>query len=197
MKQTKTAHWGTDFLDWHIPLAENDVPLKRALEDMHLTSHDQGAIPLIVQVIENPKYQLPYINPFHGAVDLNNHDCIHILLGRGMRSKDEAFVIGFTMGSTQQVGCLEERLYQWAARYLYPGVYKFSDDDLSVFKQTLHLAMASPVCALDQVDFELYMDWPLAKIRKELGIDARLLKAAYRIEAQNFPQETECQRLLG
>ncbi len=197
MMKDKNAKWGTNFLNWHIPLAENDIPLKTALQDMHLTSHAQGAIPFIVQVIENPKYQLPYLNPFHGAVDLKNHDCIHILLGRGMRSKDEAFVIGFTMGSTGNVGCLEEKLYQLAAQYLYPGVYKFTTDDLSVFKQALHLAIASPVCALDEVDFDQFMDWPLNKIRADLGIDPHLLKASYQIEAATFPKSEECQRLLG
>ena len=197
MKHSKTPTWGTNFLNWHLPLDENKVPLKTALSDMHATSHDPAAIPLIVKLVENPDYQLPLFSLFHGAVDLKNHDCIHILLGRGMLPKDEAFVIGFTMGSTRAVGCLEERLYEWVSRRLYPGVYKFSKDNIRVFKQALHLAMASPVHALDQIDFRKYMDWPLAKIRQKLGIEPDLLKAAYKIEAQTFPQAMESQRLIG
>jgi len=197
MKNDKKPYWGSTFLNWHLPLAEKNVTLKTALTDMHKTSHDQGAIPFIVRLIENPSFSLsPGGTLFHGAVDLKNHDCIHILLGRGMRPKDEAFVIGYTMGSTRQVGCLEERLYSWISQHLYPGVYKFSQDDLSIFKQALHLALASPVKALDKVNFDLFMDWPLAKIRQSLAIDEGLLKAAYKIEAATFPNSKESQRLL-
>ena len=57
-------------------------------------------VPLIIKLVENPKYD---IGLFAGNVSLYNHDCIHLLLGRGLRVKDEAFVIGFTMGSTKKM----------------------------------------------------------------------------------------------
>ena len=56
-------------------------------------------VPLIIKLVENPKYD---IGLFPGNISLYNHDCIHLLLGRGLRVKDEVFVIGFTMGRTKK-----------------------------------------------------------------------------------------------
>ena len=56
----------------------------------------QENIPLIIKLVENPNYNTSKL--FGGAVDLFTHDCVHVLLGRGLLVKDEAFVIGYTMG---------------------------------------------------------------------------------------------------
>ena len=57
-----------------------------------------------MRLLENPKYHLPGVTLFHGAVDLDMHDRIDIALGRGLLTAiDEAFTIGFTMGSTKRV----------------------------------------------------------------------------------------------
>jgi hypothetical protein len=34
---------------------------------------------------------------------LEGHDCMHVILGRGLLNQDEAFVIGFTMGSARKI----------------------------------------------------------------------------------------------
>jgi hypothetical protein len=41
----------------------------------------------MIQLVENPRFNLPGIDLFHGAVDLATHDAIHILLGRGLLPK--------------------------------------------------------------------------------------------------------------
>jgi len=89
----------------------------------------QEQIPFIVQLIENPRFELPGIEIFPGATDLPTHDCIHILLGRGLASIDEAFVLGYTMGSTNRLNATEEALYTFFARNFYPEGYKFGDDE--------------------------------------------------------------------
>jgi hypothetical protein len=53
-----------------------------------------SAIPWYVRLLEHPSSPLA----LGGAVDLRGHDCVHILLGRGLLQQDEAFVLGFTMG---------------------------------------------------------------------------------------------------
>lgn len=64
-----------------------------------------------MRLLENPEYHLPGVTQFHGAVDLDMHERIHILLGRGLLTADGAFTIGFTMGSTKRVQCLEAWLF--------------------------------------------------------------------------------------
>ncbi|WP_205631226.1 hypothetical protein [Candidatus Terasakiella magnetica] len=178
-------------------MSEQQIHLGDALADMHNLSHEQSAIPLIVQLVENPRFRLPGLELFHGAVDLTDHDCIHILLGRGMMPKDEAFVIGFTMGSTGKVGCFEKKLYQLISRHIYPDVYRFKRDDLEIFKDALHLGILCHCKALDRVDYKKYMDQPLGKVRKKLGLDPSLLKAYYAQEKKRYPTLRECRRLLN
>ena len=71
-------------------------------------------------MVENQKFDLPGIDIFHGSTDLRTHDFIHILLGRGVMIKDEAFVIGFTMGNANRVTTTEERLFSLITQYFYP-----------------------------------------------------------------------------
>ncbi|MDE0009008.1 MAG: hypothetical protein OXS50_12090, partial [Gammaproteobacteria bacterium] len=82
--------------DWFIPLSEGRLTLAEARSELAAIGFPQDAIPLIVQLVENPKYDLPGVELFDGAADLDTHDNIHILLGRGLLPKDEAFVLGFT-----------------------------------------------------------------------------------------------------
>ncbi len=52
-------------------------------------------IPLIVKLVENPKFDLPFVDIFKGAIGLKEHDLVHALLGRGMLPADEAFAFRF------------------------------------------------------------------------------------------------------
>ena len=63
------------------------VALAEAIEDMRRVGAAQAEIPLLVQLIENPRYKVPGIDLFHGRVELHQHDAIHILLGRGLLNK--------------------------------------------------------------------------------------------------------------
>ena len=95
--------------------------LRSALEEMKegvgedLLSQD--SVPLIIRLVENPNYKTSKI--FTGAVDLVTHDCIHLLLERGVQLKDEAFVIGFTMGSTHKMYRWRRNLFMFCSKYYY------------------------------------------------------------------------------
>ncbi|SVB55704.1 uncharacterized protein METZ01_LOCUS208558, partial [marine metagenome] len=97
--------------NWFIPLSTTDLTLQQAYSQLDEFGLEQEDVPLIIQLVENPKYDLPGIDIFHGATNLETHDYIHILLGRGVMIKDEAFVLGFTMGSSNRVTTTEERLF--------------------------------------------------------------------------------------
>ncbi len=183
--------------EWLIPISEDNMTLGAALQDLRACGDRQGDIPLLVQLVENPRFHTPGLDIFHGRVDLMAHDCIHILLGRGMLPKDEAFVIGFTMGSTNRINATEEKLFTFIAQNFYPGVYRFSEDDIAVFQDALRLGFISRCIPLDRVDYEQFNGDTLSEIRSQLGLETDLLKAYYRIEARHYPDCPESQRLVA
>ncbi|MEO1862305.1 MAG: hypothetical protein ABGY13_04425, partial [Verrucomicrobiia bacterium] len=182
--------------NWFIPLSTTDITLQQAHSQLEEFGLEQEDVPLIIQLVENPKYDLPGIDIFHGATNLDTHDYIHILLGRGVMIKDEAFVLGFTMGSSNRVTTTEERLFGFLTKYIYPKNYQFTDQDLDVFKDAVRLGFISDCQSLAKVDYKKYIEWPVQKIRDEIGLEVDLLKAYYAIEAKRYPHVKECRRNL-
>ena len=196
MKSCQLPSTDSSWRQWYVPLHCDKYTLGEVLESAEHIAAAQDDIPLIVQLIENPKFDIPGITLFNGAVDLKTHDCIHAILGRGLLPHDEAFTIGFTMGSTNRVTSAEQRLYTLAAKYLYPGPYKFTDDDIQIFQDGVHLGYVSDCQPLDKIDFTPYRDMTLAEVRQAIGIEVDLLQAYYRIEQRRYPDSIESQRLL-
>ena len=181
--------------DWHIPFSQDQITLREAKANLAALGAKQEEIPLMIQLVENPRYSIPGLDLFHGAVDLATHDSIHILLGRGLLPKDEAFVIGFTMGSTDRVTTLEESLYALFSKHLYPKVYQFKDEEIRIFKDATKLGFISDCKPLDKIDYNQYLDWKLCDMRRDIGIEPDLILAYYRIEQRRFPKAS--QRLLA
>ena len=144
--------------NWFIPLSCSDQTLRSAREELQAFGLKQDEVPLIIQWVENPRFDLPGVDLFHGATDIVKHDYIHILLGRGIQSKDEAFVLGFTMGSTNRVTTAEERLYTFFAKYLYPRAYRFTEEETHVYKDAVKLGFISDCQPLSEVDYTPYLD---------------------------------------
>ena len=184
------------YRDWHNPLARDQQTLREVYAGMSRVGAGAQDIPLMIQLVENPKYRIPGFTLFHGAVDLQQHDCIHIILGRGLLEIDEAFTIGFTMGSTKKVSTTEEQLFSLISQYLYPKVYQFGDDEIAVFRDAVRLGYISSCTALDDVDFNHCFDLPLRTIRQQLGLETSLLRAYYEIEKNRYPASLASQRLL-
>ena len=182
---------------WFVPLSCNDKTLSSAYQELQEFGLKQEEIPYIIQIVENPKFDLPGGDIFHGKTDIETHDYLHIILGRGVLAKDEAFVIGFTMGSTNRVTSTEENLYSFFAKYLYPKAYRFTDEDLRVFKDAVKLGFISDCQSLSEVDYSRYLQHPLEEIREDLGIETNLLQAYYSIEKRRHPESIESQRLLS
>ena len=182
---------------WFVPLSCNDKTLSSAYQELQEFGLKQEEIPYIIQIVENPKFDLPGGDIFHGKTDIETHDYLHIILGRGVLAKDEAFVIGFTMGSTNRVTSTEENLYSFFAKYLYPKAYRFTDEDLHVFKDAVKLGFISDCQSLSEVDHSRYLQHPLEEIREDLGIETNLLQAYYSIEKRRYPESIESQRLLS
>lgn len=183
------------YRDWYIPLAQDDVTLAQALAFLHTVGAPPQKIPLIIQIMENPKFNIGGKTLFHGAVNLHQHDCIHIVLGRGLLPKDEAFTIGFTMGSTHQISSAEENLFALIAQNFYPDVYKFSAEDAEVYHDAIKLGAISHCVPMTQFDFDAVQHMTLKSIRELMGLETGLLGAYFAVESQRYAHCTESSRL--
>ena len=178
--------------EWHIPLSTTGLTLKDGLDSMGGFKLEAEDVPFIIKLVENPKYD---IGLFAGNVSLYNHDSIHLLLGRGLRVKDEAFVIGFTMGSTKKMWRWRRNLYMFCAKYLFPKGYKFGEEERFIFNMGV---MAGSQCSADlsKADCFKLKNFKIDYVRKLLNIDKKLLKYCYEVEKKCFPDSPESQRLL-
>jgi len=111
-------------------------------------------------------------------------------------SKDEAFVLGFTMGSTNKLSATEEKIYAFVSQYLYPDVYQFDTEDIEVFKDAVRLGYICDCQPLDKVDYESLRDLSIEEARQKVGISSDLLRAYFSIEKKRYPNARESQRLV-
>ncbi len=185
------------YSDWHISILENRISLAEAHASLNQVGAEKKDIPLIVKLIENPDISLPGVTFFHGAVNLLAHDYIHILLGRGLLPADEAFIIGYTMGSTKQVSSGEASLFELISKHLYPENYKFRDRDIAIFREALKIAEKSTVQALNQVDYPSLLTTRLDKARDMLGINTEAIIHYYQLEKKRYPDSKASNRLLS
>ena len=177
--------------NWHNSLSKSGC-LSEILAEMEEFKLNEEDVPRIIKFVENPKYKTSKI--FSGAVDLFTHDCIHVLLGRGLLAKDEAFVIGYTMGSAKKMTRWRRNLFMFCCKYLYPEGYKFGEEERYVFYSGV---MGGSHCKTDltEVDFTKFLKQNIMEVREELGIDSELLKCNYCAEKKLFPNSKESQRL--
>lgn len=147
-----------------------------------LDGSNQEEIPKIVRLIENPKSPIA----LHGAIDLFGHDCLHVLLGRGLSIKDEAFVVGFTMGSSRKIKPFEVRLFKLISRFLYPKIYRFTNQDLKVYDLGFDAARQMNCFDVFFVDFRKLLQKQIGSIRSDLNIDTNILKQYYTTENELY-----------
>jgi hypothetical protein len=181
-----------NYRDWFVPFECDQISLRQGLASLEKLGAPAEEIPLIVRLLENPEG----LGLLPGSVSLHQHDCIHLLLGRGLLPKDEAFIIGFTMGSTKRLSIWEERIFSWISHHFYPDIYRFSKEDLAIFKDAIHLAQVSHCLPFDTINFEQYLDMPLKKIRENIGLEVDLIQTYYALEKIRYPNAKESQRLL-
>ncbi|WP_406504782.1 hypothetical protein [Streptomyces sp. NBC_00212] len=171
------------------PGLDDATTLRAAYEAM--PGDDASAIPWYVRLLENPASPLA----LPGAIDLFGHDCVHIVLGRGTLSQDEAFVLGVTMGASGRLRMWQRQLYRLCARRLYRSVFRFSRVDCLVFDLGVEFAGEAGIARLHQVPWRSLLDRPLGEIRQSLGIDPGRLATVYASERALWPASAAAQRL--
>jgi hypothetical protein len=183
-----------DAENWHYPISEVGDSFCDVIDQMGDFKMEQKEVPLIIRLTENPRYKTSKI--FTGAVSLFAHDCIHVLLGRGLLLKDEAFVIGYTMGSAKKMSRWRRNLFMIVSKHLYPEGYRFGEEERYVFYSGIMAGNRCPV-DLSLIDFSSpeYQDCTVGQVRKKIGIDKALLKCYYCTEKKLF-KDKESQRLV-
>ncbi len=180
-----------------VPLRDGQVTLREGLARLMAVGNPGSEVPWIVRVMENPVFDVPPLSMFRGRVTLEQHDRIHLLLGRGTTLMDEAFTIGFTMGSTKRMSTSALELFARVAGRVYPKAYRFPPPAVRVFHDAVHLASISGCEPLDRVDFHSLMDLPLRDVRRRLGVEEKLLQTYYELEAARNPRIAACGRLVA
>lgn len=182
-------HYTDEKATWMPGLDNDHLTLNEVLAT--LPGDDASAIHWLVWLVENPK------SPFamRGAVSLIRHDAIHVILGRGILPQDEAFVIGFTMGTCRSFTGLERWIFEKISRYLYPDPYRFRKSDVLAYRLGVEFAKYSGIPKIYEAPLETEGQTALGEIRRSLGIDTRSLKEIYRKEQQLIPHSVESKRL--
>lgn len=128
----------------------------------------QHSIPLSVWLLENPDSPLS----FPGQIYLREHDYLHILLNRGVSPEDEAFVVGFTMGNDPDTTEQHIFTFKFAARLLYPKLYKFTPAHLVLFDWGFRFGRLTTVKRLNKLDYSQYLNCRVTTLREKFGINA-------------------------
>ncbi|MFM1996842.1 MAG: hypothetical protein RLZZ111_1229 [Planctomycetota bacterium] len=175
--------------EWFPGLDNDDRSLREVLAE--LPAAPPSAIPWVVRLFENPRGWLR----LHGAVDLAHHDMIHVLLGRGLLDQDEAFVIGYTMGSTKKVSWVERLVFKLVVAAVYPKPYRMPWRTLAAYDLGLEAGRRSSVTNLHLAVGEQWLDRPLGEVRRALGIDTAVLRDCYARERALLPDTPASRRL--
>ena len=139
--------------------------LGSAYQQINLDS--QSDIPLIIRLLENPAS--PIALP--GKISLHNHDCLHIVLGIGVNPKDEAFIIGFTMGNDDQTKSWHIQLFKFLSRFVYPLKYRFTVGELEIFDWGFEYGKRLKYRNLNKIEFECFHNITIEEIRRLFGIN--------------------------
>ena len=176
------------YANWHPGLLVNDPITINGVLKLFPNISDAGGVPDIVRKYENP--DSPDALP--GAVDINTHDAIHSLLGRGALQADEAFVIGFTMGGASNELTQDHiDTYICAITEEYPHPYTIKPDYVPSYLLGVAAGQAyylETAIDLSKTDFSELRDIPLGKLRQQFGIDIDKLSFIYgELEANMIP----------
>ncbi len=188
-RQIHTQKWG----EWYPGLDTDDCTLGEILDSLPGVSEQQ--LPKILFQYEDPRSPEAFI----GAVPLERHDIIHVLLGRGLLDQDEAFVLGFTMG-TCRGGAPDEQVRAMleALTRKYPEPYRISNSKAAAFTLGIRCAEEMTGCRDifgAELEAEKFGGVSIGELRRQFGIDRKSLKQYYRKEALEIPDSLESARL--
>lgn len=163
--------------EWSPGLDTDQMTLAEVLATMPAANADE--VPEIIKKYENP--ESPDALP--GAITLARHDCIHVLIGRGLHVQDEAFVIGATMGAASDItGDIVEFFIQVSTQE-YPKHWRFEEEHIPSYRLGVGYAMDNlrgKDLHLIPLEEEPWQSKTVGQARKDLGIVKEELRAYFR-----------------
>ena len=163
--------------EWNPGLDTDDMTLAQVLAT--LPAAEAEDVPAIIKKYENP--ESPDALP--GAIHLARHDCLHVLLGRGLHVQDEAFVIGATMGAASDITGEIVEFFIKVSTTEYPKHWRFQQAHIPSFRLGVGFAMDNlPAADLHLIPLEeaTWQAKTVRQARKELGIVKEELRAYFR-----------------
>ncbi|MDJ0519175.1 MAG: hypothetical protein QNJ74_23940 [Trichodesmium sp. MO_231.B1] len=156
----------------HLTRLQTDINLTMEEALSNFSLNKQSEIPWLVRLLENPKSPLA----LPGNINLFGHDCLHLLLARGISGADEAFVIGFTMGNDIKTNGLHILIFKVFARFFYPVKYRFTSWQLQIFDLGLIWGRHLKSRNIHQFDFNLVLEKTIAEMRSHFGINLQQME---------------------
>lgn len=163
--------------EWSPGLDTDDMTLAEVLATMPAAEAED--VPENIRKYENP--ESPDALP--GAISLARHDCIHVLLGRGLHVQDEAFIIGATMGAASDITDEAVDTFIHVSTTLYPKVWQFSPEHIPSYR----LGVGYSIDNLPNRDLHLvpleeepWQSMTVREVRKYFGIVKEELRAYFR-----------------
>ncbi len=174
---TDTKLW----LAWYPGIENEELTINDVIASM--PAAPESKIPWIVRLFENPTSWIR----FRGAVDLEDHDVLHVLLGRGLQDQDEAFVLGFAMGTAKQVSWLQFWIFKMVLARLYPEPYRIPKFLQPAFDLGVQCGQQTGAKNLYRQKLKKLRGLTLGEAREAAGIDMRVLRRFYELEQQRIP----------
>ncbi|MEO0390709.1 MAG: hypothetical protein AAF218_07180 [Pseudomonadota bacterium] len=163
--------------EWSPGLDTDDMTLAEVLATLPAANADE--VPEIIKKYENP--ESPDALP--GAIHLNRHDCIHVLVGRGLHVQDEAFVIGATMGAASDITEEIVDFFIHVSTTLYPKHWRFEPEHIASYKLGVGWAidnLPDKDLHLIPLEAEPWQSKTVRQARRDLGIVKEELRAYFR-----------------
>ncbi len=174
---TDTSLW----LAWYPGIENADLIVDEVINSM--PAAPQSKIPWIVKLFENPESWMR----FRGAVDLEDHDVLHVLLGRGLQDQDEAFVLGFAMGTAKRVSWFEYRVFKFVLARIYPEPYRIPRFLQPAFDLGVKCGKETGARQLYRQHLKSLRGLTLSDARRKAGIDMDIVKKYFELEQQRIP----------
>ena len=163
--------------EWNPGLDTDHMTIAEVLATM--PAAEAQDVPEIIRKYENP--ESPDALP--GAIHLDRHDCIHVLLGRGLHVQDEAFIIGATMGAASDITDEAVETFIRISTTEYPKHWRFEEAHIPSYRLGVGFAMdnlAGKDLHLIPLEEEPWQSMGVEEARKALGISRPELRAYYR-----------------
>jgi hypothetical protein len=171
----QTAFWTC----WYPGLETDELTVGSLLDTLPGLAADE--VPAIIRAFENPDSPLK----LPGACTLEQHDVLHILLGRGLVDQDEAFVLGFTAQTAPDFSEADVQRYRLAFS-LYPEPYCIRGCDLLAFELGIEAARRMRLKKPLIIDLAQVRPRRVAEVRAEFGIDKGILYDIFAEERQKI-----------